>query len=222
MLAIRRYRGDDGDMELAAILTGDLIASTDHPERIDAAMACVAEAAGMMAGWSDTAPRFTRFRGDGWQIRVPPGLALRAALLVAARLRSASGSTGAGLATRIAIGIGPLASTGTRDLSDAGGAAFTASGRALDRMARGQAWAIAGEAPPWAEALVALAEWHSARWSPEQAEAMAVMLAQPELTQLMAASRVGITRQAWQARLSGAGYAAWRPALRAFESGFDV
>lgn len=202
-------------MTLTAIVTGDLIGSTARPEGVAQAMALLGGVAAGIAGWSESAPKFTRFRGDGWQFCVPAGQALRAALLVSARLRAEDA-----LGTRIAIGIGTLDTDGTRDLSDAAGEAFTASGRALDHMARGQVWALAGAAPDWAVALVALGEWHSSRWSREQAEAMAVMLAEPELTQLAAAERMGITRQAWQARLSGAGFAAWRPALRAFESGF--
>ncbi len=202
-------------MTLTAILTGDLIASTTRPDGVARTMQVLDDAARAAAGWSDCAPKFTRFRGDGWQFRVPAGHALRAALLVAARLRA-----DAALATRIAIGIGPLDHAGGRDLSDASGAAFTASGRALDHMARGQVWSVAGDVPSWAGALVALGAWHSARWSREQAQAMASMLAEPDMTQAQAADRLGITRQAWQARLSGAGFAAWQPALRAFESGF--
>lgn len=202
-------------MDLTAILTGDLIGSTARPDAVAQAMVVLADVAATVATWSDEAPKFTRFRGDGWQMRVPVGQSLRAALLVTAALRGTDA-----LATRIALGIGPLTDAGTRDLSDAAGPAFTASGRALDHMARGQVWAIAGAVPPWAGALVALAEWHSARWSREQAEAVALMLADPSLTQAAAAGRLGITRQAWQARLSGAGFAAWLPALRAFEVGF--
>lgn len=202
-------------MEPFAILTGDMIGSTAQPAAVSAAMQVLTEVSGTVERWSGRPARFTRFRGDGWQFALPAGYALRAALLVAARLRA-----GGHLQTRIAIGIGPLTYSGTRDLSDASGPAFTASGRARDQMPKGQVWAIAGAVEPWAEALIALAEWHSARWSREQAEAVAVMLAEPEVTQLLAAERVGITRQAWQARLSGAGFAAWRPALRAFENGF--
>lgn len=202
-------------MTLTAILTGDLIASTTRPEAVARSMQVLGDAAQAAAGWSDCAPKFTRFRGDGWQIRVPAGHALRAALLVAARLRADDA-----LATRLAIGIGTLDHAGGRDLSDASGDAVTASGRALDHMPRGQVWGIAGKVQPWAGALVALGAWHSARWSREQAQAMAAMLADPDLTQAQAADRLGITRQAWQARLSGAGFAAWQPSLRAFESGF--
>ncbi|MBC2835287.1 hypothetical protein [Paragemmobacter straminiformis] len=205
-------------MKHFAVLTGDIIASTQAPDRLAAAMGLLGDVAADLARLSPVAPRLTRFRGDGWQCVTPAPLALRAALLVAARLRAGD----ARLETRIAIGIGAIDQTGTRDLSDAAGAAFTASGRALDHMARGRVWAIAGQIAPWHEALVALGEWHSARWSREQAEAMALALTAPDMTQSQAASRLGVTRQAWQARLSGAGWSAWRPALFAFESAFDV
>lgn len=203
-------------MQTVAILTGDLIASTARPEAVRPTMAVLEAVAHAAASWSPLPTRFTRFRGDGWQFCLPAGQSLRAALLVAARLRVAEA-----LPTRLAIGIGTLDFAGTRDLSDAAGSALTASGRALDHMARGQGWTIAGTVQPWQVAMVALAEWHSARWSREQAEAVAAMLEEPELTQLKAAERLEITRQAWQARLSGAGYGAWRPALAAFESAFD-
>lgn len=203
-------------MEKLAVLTGDLIASTQAPDHLAQAMAALAAATAAFSAFTDLPPRFTRFRGDGWQCVVPAGCALRAALVVAARLRA--GDTG--LRTRIAIGIGPADTLGSRDLADAAGTAFTASGRALDHMARGQVWALAGDIAPWHVALVALAEWHSARWSREQAEAMAIALCSETATQSQIANGLGITRQAWQARLSGAGYGAWRPALRAFESGF--
>lgn len=205
-------------MEPIAVLTGDLIASTDMPDRIPAAMDVLRQVTDGIAAWSTLPPRFTRYRGDGWQCVVPAGSALRAALLVTARLRADE----AGLATRIAIGLGRADYIGPADLSDAAGPAFTASGHALDGMGRGHIWAIAGNVAPWHGALVALAEWHSSRWTREQAEAMAIALTDPAITQSQAASRLGISRQAWQARLSGAGYAAWRPALRAFESHFDV
>lgn len=203
-------------MEKLAVLTGDMIASTAAPDRLAAAMSVLAQATEEFAAFSPLPPRFTRFRGDGWQCVVPAGMALRAAMVVTARLRAAD----TGLRTRIAIGIGRVETLGSRDLADAAGPAFTASGRALDTMARGRIWAVAGEVAPWHDALIALAEWHSARWSREQAEAMAIALTTDDATQSQIAKSLNITRQAWQARLSGAGYAAWRPALRAFESGF--
>ena len=199
--------------ENQAVLTGDLIASSAAPDRAEAAMRSLAQTAGEIARWTGQDARFTRFRGDGWQMLLPrPGLALRAGLLITARL--AARPT---LATRIAIGIGPVTHPGTTDLADARGAAFEASGHALDTLPRSARWAIAGDIAPWQTALVALADWHSARWTQEQAEAVALSLPPDAPAQTALAARLHITRQAFAARLSGAGLAAWHPALTAFE-----
>ena len=92
------------DSRTAAILTGDLVGSTEKPVRaLERAMDALAEAARGISAWTGADTRFTRYRGDGWQMHVAlPGLALRAALTAFARLRAAD----AGLATRAAIGIG--------------------------------------------------------------------------------------------------------------------
>jgi hypothetical protein len=201
--------------DLNAVITGDLIASTRlPPSQAEAAIAALEATA---QGWVATDLRFTRFRGDGWQVFVKePADALRLALMLAAGLAAAE----TGLATRLAIGIGPVATTGTRDLSDAGGAAFTRSGRALDAMGRGRTWAVAGGAglPAWAEGFVALAEWHVAGWTAGQAAAVADYLTIRRATQEERAARMGLTRQAWKARLDGSGITAWQPALLAWEA----
>ena len=106
-------------------------------------MDVLADAAREISGWTPGADtRFTRYRGDGWQMHLAePGLALRAALVLAARLRAAD----TGLATRAAIGIGRIEDLGTASLADARGPAFEASGHALDRMRYGRRLAIDGE-----------------------------------------------------------------------------
>lgn len=200
--------------ELVAIFTGDLIASTAAPDRAETAMQVLARAAATLGHWAGQDACFTRFRGDGWQLRLArPGLALRAALYLTANLTAATA-----LPSRIAIGIGPLAHPGTRDLSDARGAAFEQSGRALDSLPRNRHLALAGAVTDWQIALVTLADWHARRWSAEQAEAAALALAPDAPGQTALAQHLGITRQAIAARLSGAGLAAWEPALHAFES----
>ena len=122
----------------AAVLTGDLIGSTKvEPAALERAIDLLAETARELTGWAPPSPdpRFTRYRGDGWQMVVAePGLALRAVLMLSASLRAAD----LGLATRAAIGIGAVESLGTASLADARGVAFEASGRGLDHMARVQ------------------------------------------------------------------------------------
>ena len=200
-------------MAQVAVLTGDLIASTAAPDGGAAALAILAETAQDLGAWTGQPARFTRFRGDGWQMLLStPGLALRAALLIAARLSAARATP-----TRLAIGLGSIDHPGTTDLSDARGSAFSASGRALDHLPRGRAWALAG-GPDWQSALIALAEWQATGWSVEQAQAVALALPPDAPRQADLAARLGISRQAFAARLSGAGLTAWEPALKAFET----
>ena len=105
----------------AAILTGDLIRSTRGPkDQTDAAMQVLAK----IAQDIDDDTRFTRFRGDGWQIYLHnAGNCLWACLLIAARLKASR----IGLSTRISVGIGPVWHLPDRDLSAASGLAFMAS-----------------------------------------------------------------------------------------------
>jgi hypothetical protein len=208
---------DDPD---TAVLTGDLIGSTEAaPEALERAMAVLADAARGVSGWTAGADtRFTRYRGDGWQMHVAePGLALRAALVLTARLRAAD----AGLATRAAIGIGRVDSMGSGDLADAHGPAFETSGHALDRMPRTRRLTIDGEGiTPLHRIVVDLLDERSARWTREQAEAMALHLAPDNPTLTDIAPRLGISPQAVNYRLAGAGGTAIRHALRDWEADF--
>ena len=148
-----------------------------------------------------------------------PGLALRAVLLLSARLRAAD----LGLATRAAIGIGPVESLGTASLADARGPAFEASGRALDHMARTRRLAIEGEGVTALHRIVVdLLDERTARWTRQQAEAMylALPLRKDEPTLAELAAPLGISAQAVNYRLSGAGAPAIRRSLRAWEETF--
>ena len=81
-------------MPHAAVLTGDLIASTHaDPTVTEHAVADLASAAADIAKWTDADTRFTRFRGDGWQIVLTAQtvLALRAAVYMIARSEGAQG-----------------------------------------------------------------------------------------------------------------------------------
>jgi hypothetical protein len=201
----------------AAVVTGDLIGSTRAtPGALERAMEVLAAAAGEIAAWPPAADtRFTRFRGDGWQILVADAaLGLRAALLAIARLRAA----GAGLATRAAIGVGRVDSTGTENLADARGPAFEASGHALDAMSRGHRLAIDGEGVgPLHRAVVELLGERATRWTPQQAEATAFYLRPGDPTNATIAAELGITPQAVNYRLTGAGAPAIRRALDFWE-----
>ncbi len=207
-----------------AVLTGDLIDSTAAGvEATDLAMTVLADAAHEISLWPGAGPtRFTRFRGDGWQLLVTPQkYALRAALTLTARLRA----TPAAPPTRIAIGLGSAESIGGTDLSDAHGPAFSSSGRALEAMPRGTRLTIGGTADRGpghlGSALVDLLDERTGRWTPEQAEAAAFALNPDDPTQADIAGRLGISSQAVSYRLGGAGMAAIRRALQAWEAGAD-
>lgn len=213
-------------MALVAVLTGDLIdSSLAGPAAVDAAMTSLGSSAAAIAAFAGADTRFSRFRGDGWQLVLPsPSVSLRATLLLIARLRAAD----LGLATRIAIGVGAVDSLGSQDLSDAAGPAFTTSGHLLDRMPHDRRLAIAGprtpDRPPFRQivtpfhtAILALVDQQSQRWTAAQAEAIALTLTQPQKTHAQLADRLGVTRQAVQARLAAAGLSALEPALTAFD-----
>ncbi len=209
---------------IVAILTGDLIESTQaSPEVVDATMTIIRNCARSIGPRTD----FTRFRGDGWQIRLEqPGDCLWVCLLILARLHADE----AALGCRIAVGIGDEYATDASDLSTAMGPAFTASGRALDRMKQGELLALDGVTPKrdirqeGREATVeyikidtfrklafTVAAELAGRWTTGQAEAMALKLgpespADDRLSNELIARQLGITRQAVDARLRSADY----------------
>ncbi|EAR51689.1 hypothetical protein OG2516_03855 [Oceanicola granulosus HTCC2516] len=199
----------------AAVLTGDLVASrAADAASTDAAMARLAEAADAFGREVGHDLRFTRFRGDGWQVLVPD-----AALALDATLAMLAGLAGAELATRIAIGIGAVDHPGSRDLADAAGSAFVASGDALESLPRRNRLAIAGDdVAPWQAGALDLIEHIATGWSAAQAEAAAYVLRPNPLTQDEIAARLGITRQAVQSRLAAAGAGHFERILAAFRA----
>ncbi|MFC2969138.1 hypothetical protein [Acidimangrovimonas pyrenivorans] len=205
-----------------AILTGDLIGSTKaDPAAVEQAMAVLASTAAEISAWqadgADT--RFTRFRGDGWQMMLTdPALALRAAVTLMARLRASE----TGLDSRLAIGIGRLDRAGSDDLSDAAGPAFERSGRALDAMKRADRMAIDGLAPTRLHrGLLALIDERMSRWTPEQAEAAALYLHPDNPTLSEIGAELDISPQAVSYRLTGAGAPRLRQVLRDWEDEVD-
>ncbi|TVP48682.1 MAG: hypothetical protein EA350_02970 [Gemmatimonadales bacterium] len=201
-----------------AVLTGDLVASAEStPESVDAAVRALETAAGQVGLWTGRDTHFTRFRGDGWQLYLDtPDLSLAAVLLLVATLRARRTE----LETRIAVGFGTINKLGEtgNGLADASGEAFTLSGRALDEMPRHRRIALAGPGvvQGWHDALFDLVLWIAGRWTPEQAEAVSLALDPRERrTQAEIAGMLGVTRQAVQARLSGAGWDALAGAVAA-------
>lgn len=205
-----------------AVLTGDLIASTEAgTPAVDRAMTVLSAAADEIAGWSLTESvvvgdtHFTRFRGDGWQIIVSiANVGLRAALLMYARLAADPDLP----ATRIAVGIATIDRLPGPDLSDADGAAFAISGRALSQVERGEHLRVAGHRiTPRDAVLIALLDDRISDWTPEQAEAVAHVLAPDAPTQAVIAATLGISPQALSYRLTGARWPTIRRVLTEWE-----
>ncbi len=169
----------------------------------------------------DSNTRFTRYRGDGWQLCLDtPGHCLWACLYIFAKLQI-EGT----LSTRIAVGIGDAFPMHSKDLSTALGPAFTASGRALEAMRHGQRLALAGEGvDDFRRLAFAFAEEYAARWSWEQAQAMAMALSpvEPEPTQDDIAKALGITRQAVGSRLRAAGNSMLQRTSCAFVEAYEM
>lgn len=197
-----------------AVLTGDLIGSRTHdPDAVDSAIVELERAASDIGDAWHFDPRFTRFRGDGWQILLPdPAHALDSCIYLQARLKAGKNT----LQTRISAGIGAAANVGKNDLSGATGPAFFVSGDLLDAMPKNRTLVVGGAGiGAWQTAVVELVEWIMGTWTTTQAEAagQAVLY---EITNAQHASRLGITRQAFESRLGGAGFAALETARQAF------
>ncbi len=206
------------DSSMIAALTGDLVNSRKaEPAAMDHAIRILSDTARDLSTMTGSDTRFTRFRGDGWQLVLGrAGWVLRACLLIVADLRA----SGIGIDTRISAGLGRYDSLGTTNLSDASGPAFFVSGHHLDTAPRRRRLVVAGgrtRDQVWQSAIFDLIEHQVSSWTPPQAKAVAMALRDGRTTQADIAEGLGVTRQAVQIRLAGAGYAAIENPLRAFE-----
>lgn len=202
-----------------AVLTGDIVASSSlEADDLDALLQDIEQVSLEVAAWGGVACKlttgFARRGGDGWQIAIDrPALALRLALYIRARLRLLDND----YATRIAVasGDGEVPERKVADLNSAHGAAFTASGRLLDRldghtlMAHADGGAL--------DAAFRLADHISQGWTQAQARSLCLMLPPGAGPRRVAAETLGISRQAVDQALNGAGYPALIDALEAME-----
>lgn len=203
---------------MIAVLTGDIVNSSQSSAiEIDTAMQSIRSVAQVIAEWQrppkDT--RFTRYRGDGWQIYLEkPRFSLRAAVVIQATL------TALDMESRISIGIGFAESLGTADLADAAGTAFEHSGRGLDDM--GSIWrlGILGDGVEAKDGIIAdLLGERMQKWTEAQAAAAAMQLASPiKIRTLFEIGReLNISPQAVNDRVRGAGCAQIASALQRWE-----
>lgn len=207
-----------GHSPIVAVLTGDLVRSRKaDTSAVERAMHLLSGTANDLTDITGADTRFTRYRGDGWQLVLgQPGWVLRACLIIIADLRA----SGIGIDTRISAGLGRSESLGTANLSDATGPAFFASGNQLDLAPKRRRLLVSGgrtQDQTWQTAIFDLVEHQVSTWTQPQAEAMAMALRHGQMTQKDIAKDLDITRQAVQLRLAGAGHSSLENALAAFE-----
>ncbi len=199
---------------MVAVFTGDLIASRRAgTAATDGSIAALERAALEMGRRQGFDPRFTRFRGDGWQmVLTSPNRTLFAAVSLLASLAA----EGLGVETRLAIGIGLAETLGTSDLSDASGEAFVCSGKFLEDISGQEHLKLGGPATRlWQRAIVELVDWVAGNWTAQQAQALYIYLLGDHDNNRQRAESIGISRQAFDARLNGTGF---RPVLTAIEA----
>jgi hypothetical protein len=189
----------------AAVLTGDLIASTHAGQAAtDAAMAMIESVAKTENAFNQADVRFTRFRGDGWQIYCSdPTKVFRLSVMVLANLHGHPDLP----KTRISAATGNVTFLPKEGLASASGEVFSVSGQTLDLMSTQRlVYQSSEHGWPWKLALFSYLEWQSARWSPEQAEAVSIAFGFAPPRPKSVAETLGISRQAAAARLQGAGF----------------
>ncbi|MBU2993526.1 hypothetical protein Q4555_13210 [Octadecabacter sp. 1_MG-2023] len=200
------------------VLTGDLVGSvTLGPEKVEQAMAALETAAKGMESWTGSPLRFTRHRGDGWQAVVEkPKLAIRAALMFRAALRSLGGE----FDTYIGLAEGTSPDVIKTDLNKMTGAVFTLSGAALELIkASNPSIRMDYREARTENATLILADHISQSWTPTQAELMRVVLSpqNEDMPYTELAEIFGKSRQTIAKSLDAAGRDAFIMALHSQE-----
>lgn len=189
-----------------SILTGDLVGSSGlTAAQIDRVFATLQDTAKALNKFQQGPTRFSRHRGDGWQMVVrAPDLALRSALAMRASLRALD----PGYDSYIAIACGEGPAPIKDDLNLENGPVFAASGSLLDRIKttplRRNLWA---HATPQKHATLLLADHISQGWTQVQAQSVLTLILSPEprtLTEI--AKALGKSRQSVTRTLDAAGY----------------
>jgi len=229
-LARSRTRQADLDHGIFAVLTGDVIESTElSTKELERAREVLSKATKRLSAMHTQAvrgePEF--FRGDSWQVLLAePKWALRASLLIRALLRAELGAD-----TRISIGIGVVDKI-EYQVSMSTGEAFTLSGRALDKITgyfelTGALPDRAGALAPWFSVILHLCSGLIRSWTRRQAEIVAKALMLKDPTQdkgdptheeIAKSLRPPVSKQTVTESLTGANWRVLLEPLRAFEN----
>lgn len=210
-----------------AALTGDIVDSsrlpTEELQRLPAVLRDIARAARKIWGAELVPLDIDVFRGDGWQwLLTAPAPALRLALYVRAALRSSFPDHE--VVSRVAIGLGPVATIPPGRVSQGLGPAFTVSGQSLETAGKHAGLTIARAeglpAPPALEAAaLGLIDALANGWTAAQARAVTGALAGRTHAEIAADWDPPIDRTAVVRHVERA---AWTPILAAIKAWEDV
>jgi len=116
---------------MIAVLTGDIVSSRNIPDKrkwLKRLEDIIEHKTGL-----PKPPKFGVFRGDGFQVELPPPEALRIAILIRAGLKSVPELFEQEIDARIGIGIGEKGFTG-KSINESDGEAYQWSGNVLDSL----------------------------------------------------------------------------------------
>jgi hypothetical protein len=202
-----------------AVLTGDIVGSTAlGPEKLERAFDALRDCAEMQAEWMGESLRFTRHRGDGWQVALAePKYALRSALALRAALRA----EGSEFDSYIGIAEGEVSGPLEANLNDQTNLVFTQSGQTLEWIKTESHLELTfGHNTKGAtSACTVLLGSISKDWTPAQAAPLIRMLHPtdtPTYTEI--AKALGKSRQTVAKALDSAGFKAIWTALKDLES----
>jgi hypothetical protein len=211
-------RGSGPRAKVIAVLTGDLIRSSDlSAADLARARNALALAVQQTGEWvnNPVAGPVEFFRGDAWQLALGiPGLFLRASILVRARLRAED----ARFDTRIGVGLGGYDVLDQNRTSLSTGEAFTISGSALDSLAGGSGISVGlpdrlREHLGWAAPMAGLCSAIADQWTEKQALLVAHMLESRDGKQTNLAAQLQVTRQSVSKQLLAADFGALNAAV---------
>lgn len=214
-----------GKQPVYAVLTGDLIDSTDldTPSR-EKARKLVLSTVGELDRW-DSRKKVVRgkpemFRGDQWQALLSqPKFAFRAALYVRAKLKAT------GCDTRVSIAIGAVDRISRTNITRSDGDAFVRSGHGLDKMKTDSELAISlpenmKDSRRWLSAIAELSGAILIGWKKRQAEVVSYAIDPQDFNQQEIGNQLKTTHQLVSKTLKAARWDALEVAIKSFE-GFD-
>ena len=184
---------------MIAILTADLINSADYDTVTW--MKVLRES---LSGWGKPPMDWEIYRGDEFQLRTQPQMALSAAIEIKAQIKTIKG-----LDVRIGLGLGDETYTGA-GITDSNGTAYRRSGRMLEQLKAGKKRMGIDTGDEQLNRIlnlaIDLASDFMDSWSTVSAEMTAFILANPGITQSEMAKQLKIKQSAVSQRQTRARY----------------